>query len=1014
MKVNINKKDRKNKLILKNDKALLPVVDYQKHYQGIESRDRNRYNVYDMIKKTKDFPKLRTYQTEKAIFRNQLQERIYNYEEEDRLAFIKHNVAELYDNISNQLKKDIIATRKKRQFIVVKIFISDKRDGDIRTSNILLKDYYNFNIEVLCQKILKKMIKIVDSMIYENWVLAFSIFQIMTPFKGGCNIKHKTKEYYKNVGDIYYNVISPTSEENNCLIECLKYITGINELSNDIRKKLNIDKGTLIDENGVKLLSDYFQISINIYQNISTFQKTATIGNYEDECDILNVNNHYVLLRGEKQINHCDKCGQPYKSNHTCNQSNINFFKSHINQKSIPIPKKNVNKTKNLNFDDMIYFDIETFINKQSVAEAYACGWYNKEYKVEDGEGCMEKFLDDILNEKDKFICAYNGCRFDFHFLLKILLDRNTPIEQFLISNNRIIGLKFGDNLKLFDLCLFTNDKLSNVCRDFKLKVQKGDFDHKKMTGFSDCITHREEYLAYLKLDVMSLKELFETFQNIMYETFKIHLTDFITLSQLAYTLFCSMLKRDDIPLPDMDRYNFIKKTIYGGRTYPRQKKYKSKYFDDLYIKIKDDVKQLEKLDDEEDVEQIKILKDKIKEVVMPLYNNIDDYIHNGDVTSLYPTAMKFNRYPVGQCNFIEHERYELKDLKSFKMGYYEIDYITNKKLFDPILPCHKEEGGLEWSLIDGHGYYNSVDIENAFEMGYKIFIKKSLVYDEIGEYIFVDYIDRTFKIKEENKKTNPALSAIGKLLLNGLYGKMLQSAHFDGSKMCNDMDEFLGFLDDHEYNDHKIIGEKILITGSKKQMYKNACITKPAQFGSFILGYSRRKMLDVFRSIDSTMENQIFTYTDTDSLHIHCSKIQKLHDKGMIYPKGLGQISNDCKEEGKILFEVNLAPKLYMYYYINQLGEFKTVMKSKGIPYHTLFEELFLNETPTTLHFTNNFKKVSTRKIDIRDKEKNIITDRNELENFDIVKVEMERTFLKSDWQGMSLEDNIFYCFNE
>jgi hypothetical protein len=89
MKVDINKKDRKNKLILKNDKALLPVVDYQKHYQGIESRDRNRNNVYDMIKKTKDFPKLRIYQTEKAIFRNQLQERIYNYEEEDRLLFIK-------------------------------------------------------------------------------------------------------------------------------------------------------------------------------------------------------------------------------------------------------------------------------------------------------------------------------------------------------------------------------------------------------------------------------------------------------------------------------------------------------------------------------------------------------------------------------------------------------------------------------------------------------------------------------------------------------------------------------------------------------------------------------------------------------------------------------------------------------------------------------------------------------------------------------------------------------------
>jgi hypothetical protein len=76
-----------------------------------------------MLKKTKQFKNLRVYPTEKAIFRNQLQERIYNYEEEDRLVFIRQNIAELYDNISKQLKKDIIATRKKRQFIIVKIFM---------------------------------------------------------------------------------------------------------------------------------------------------------------------------------------------------------------------------------------------------------------------------------------------------------------------------------------------------------------------------------------------------------------------------------------------------------------------------------------------------------------------------------------------------------------------------------------------------------------------------------------------------------------------------------------------------------------------------------------------------------------------------------------------------------------------------------------------------------------------------------------------------------------------------
>ena len=73
----------------------------------------------------------------------------------------------------------------------------------------------------------------------------------------------------------------------------------------------------------------------------------------------------------------------------------------------------------------------------------------------------------------------------------------------------------------------------------------------------------------------------------------------------------------------------------------------------------------------------------------------------------------------------------------------------------------------------------------------------------------------------------------------------------------------------------------------------ENDVITKPAQYGSYVLGYSRRIMLFYNKIIDEDLNKFIVSYTDTDSLHIPAEEYFKL--KGNFFRNGeLGYLSND------------------------------------------------------------------------------------------------------------------------
>jgi len=357
--------------------------------------------------------------------------------------------------------------------------------------------------------------------------------------------------------------------------------------------------------------------------------------------------------------------------------------------------------------------------------------------------------------------------------------DKNIPIKNLILSNGAILSFKFGvegKENKVFDLYRFIISSLDKACQDYKIENKKLKFDVLKIQSWDLAEKYRNEVEPYLKYDVLSLSELFFTFNDYIYKNDNVNITKYVTLSNMSYSLWQKTLT-ELVEIPDTDKYTFVKRGTYGAKCYPSQKEFKSEHYDDI-INKKMTYEQL-----------IKTKK----------------YLFNADAKSLYPASMAgFEllevKYPVGKSRFSEYPK---KEFDKGKCRLYEVFFICPKDIVTPILPRKSIRGGLEWSLLDGTGVYTNIDIINAVSVGYKVeFINKCLVWDKTGN-VFKTYVDKYYKMKTDaDIEKNSVKRSIAKLMLNAMYGKTLQRAIYDTTEIICDYNRLLNFFKDYEITD--------------------------------------------------------------------------------------------------------------------------------------------------------------------------------------------------------------------
>ena len=163
--------------------------------------------------------------------------------------------------------------------------------------------------------------------------------------------------------------------------------------------------------------------------------------------------------------------------------------------------------------------------------------------------------------------------------------------------------------------------------------------------------------IKYLEGDVLGLKELTERLNRSSFENFNVNLYKFMSTSQLTYAVWVDFRYKEEkstIYLQTPEQEKFFRESIYGGRTY----KYKHKFVSS---------------------QREAYINGKLS------FEDIDDYLIDADVNSLYPAAMK-KKFPMGtpvhltpNTLTVEEFNNAIRDSgKCPKFGIFRVEYITN------------------------------------------------------------------------------------------------------------------------------------------------------------------------------------------------------------------------------------------------------------------------------------------------------------------------------------------------
>lgn len=665
----------------------------------------------------------------------------------------------------------------------------------------------------------------------------------------------------------------------------------------------------------------------------------------------------------------------------------------------------------------------------------------------------VEQKVTEAINNRKILLASYNGCRFDDQIMLgyldtmkdKMQLKHESFDYEYLDSHSRVLNLIWtnskGYKIRHFDICNFIVGKsLRDAAKEFGCNVQKGDFNYDKIINWNSVEQYKPEYVEYCEKDVVCMMEVLDKLRASHENVYGTDdMLNYLTSSQLTYDKWLDHIStrittrsgqkgyRTNVTLeiPQQKTNEYIRKSIYGGQVYPLQEHYQSSYMNQI-----EDIKQDEKKDD--------TIKEKLLQDIYKKMEEETDYGKLYDVVSLYPTVMsQCNNYPLGQSVYQEGTAAE-KSFKDKQCGFYEIDYITNKKLRRPVLPSHDTESeGLSWHLEDGSGIYALPDILRAVRHGYKIKIKTAQIYYSSGNP-FGHYIDKIFKLKKyqdvlKNKQDipeeykeyesiygnnyNQVLRELCKLMMNGLYGKTIQRAEDKIHMVIRTNNDYCKFIsqatainvkffpiaDEFDEDGQLVKNCKLYVTGTKYESQNS----KPCQLGSYILANTRDIMFNYYTQLSPNLQNHTGCYGDTDSI-IAIGQQCNILNKHI--GQGLGQLSDDTKGAGFIYKAIFLAPKTYMYRSLDKNGKIHTVMKCKGIPVvrtengeliQVIYEEWYEDKKPHDVSYPNAFKKhLHLTNIDI---DKGIKCG-------DISKIAVDNTFNKEAWTKWNLVDGIYY----
>jgi DNA polymerase type B, organellar and viral len=522
---------------------------------------------------------------------------------------------------------------------------------------------------------------------------------------------------------------------------------------------------------------------------------------------------------------------------------------------------------------NVITMDLETKLNKDNVMNPVSVAIYDgteyKTYFITDYNNSVDMLNESVKNllqskYNNHHIYLHNFSKFDGIFLLKIIANLDGKIKILIRDNNLIsISVKFEVKLAdktrkcviyFHDSLLLLPASLEKLALFFNVE-RKGSFNFNRINiakTRKQLNLIKSELLSYNKQDCLVLYQVIHKFANEIFKLYSLNLTNYPTLSSLSFAIFRSnFMKEENIPISNLNDFNFIKESYRGGHV----------------------------------------------DVYRPFTKGKRVYCY--DINSLYPSVMAKNPFPVGIPKYFNGTR-DLKDL----FGFVKV-VVTCPDMFCPVL-LTKHNNKTIAPIGSWTGVYFSEELKYAQTLGYEFEILEGVTFDKAN--IFEEFITNLYDQRLNYPKSDPR-NLIAKLLMNTSYGKFGMSLFTENFSLItkDNLDEAFNFLDSVD------LGNKLLITTGKFRNVNNTdrnMMQVSTGIASAVTAYSR---IEINKLKIQFAENLL--YSDTDSIFTDIKLSEDLinnklgglkleyilEDAVFLAPKVYGGIMDNGKEISKV-----------------------------------------------------------------------------------------------------------------
>jgi len=677
--------------------------------------------------------------------------------------------------------------------------------------------------------------------------------------------------------------------------------------------------------------------------------------------------------------------------------TDLNYMEQDIQPNKVYVKKIEGNKITTYNYGKqvqsdfkIVYFDCECSTDGINHQAYLVC---NSLTKTTYGPDCCRYMLLDICNQLDEdttLILIAHNAGYDYRFLLRFLvleaevtsgkrllqatgkfyydkgkfikiiikdslsicsmsldtwsLSMKTESEkQFLpydLYSQQNVDRKFIDFETCKNACIYENYKQSQCDGEVQLEKNGLAFYDKFLdnaTKWGCIVNNKINILAYSKfycdMDVRVLKECYEKMRALCLDTFDIDILDCMSSSQLAQRFMEVNGVFTDVNMLSSTPREFMMRCIEGGR-----------------VMIADNVK-----------------------------NKIELRVADFDAVSLYPSAMeRLGGYLKGKPKILpSNVTYNM--LKNYT-GYFTEIIIRSIKINRSFsLMSNINDKGIRMfdNELPKRMFVCKQKLEDLIEFqGITFDIVRGYYYDEGRNEKLNEVIKFAFNERLKLKDQDNPLQECYKLIMNGAYGKTLQSA-FDTkvvfiygenklddyiSKNYNTIDSYTEFSKpDDDYRKFRVT----LIKPINSAFNNVPC-------GVEVLGMSKRIMNEVMCLAEDN-DMKVY-YTDTDSIHIEDKHIiplslmyEEKYERKLI-GKAMGQFHTDFKSKiikknimavksiflGKkcyidVLEGIDDDGKIVQDYHIRMKGVNSAAIKyyclHNNINPYQLYEKLYKNE---------------------------------------------------------------------